>query len=212
MPAPGPRLLKPITTSGTLPAWNVADFCRPDASSSGELRQVSARLEALEQRLTSRGLNTNEEIDLRLRKAIDEIGEGKDFYKYININDDLQVATLGRRDLIGQALENPFDRQLAKARLGKYPGGGHAVSDRIEPNVGQVAVPDPRLDKLAAIGFDAFFEAQLAKLDGGLVPARIAIAHGESYDCWTRDGVSAELRASPRAPRAAPPAPPASGR
>jgi len=42
---------------------------------------------------------------------------------------------------------------------------------------------------LAAIGFDAFFEAQLAKLDGGLVPARIAIAHGESYDCWTRDGV-----------------------
>ena len=42
---------------------------------------------------------------------------------------------------------------------------------------------------LAAVGFDAFFEAQLDKLDGGLVPARIAIAHGESYDCWTRDGV-----------------------
>jgi ribosome biogenesis GTPase len=42
---------------------------------------------------------------------------------------------------------------------------------------------------LAAIGFDAFFETQLDKLDGDLVPARIAIAHGESYDCWTRDGV-----------------------
>lgn len=50
-------------------------------------------LEALRQRLTGRGLNTEQEIDLRLRKAIDEIGEGKDFYKYIIINDDLDVAT-----------------------------------------------------------------------------------------------------------------------
>ena len=50
-------------------------------------------LETLEQRLRSRGLNTEEEIDLRLRKAIDEIYEGKDFYQYIIINDDLEVAT-----------------------------------------------------------------------------------------------------------------------
>lgn len=50
-------------------------------------------LETLEQRLRSRGLNTEEEIDLRLRKAIDEIYEGKDFYNYIIINDDLAVAT-----------------------------------------------------------------------------------------------------------------------
>jgi len=50
-------------------------------------------LEALRQRLTGRGLNTEDEIDLRLRKAIDEIGEGKDFYQYIIINDDLEVAT-----------------------------------------------------------------------------------------------------------------------
>ena len=42
---------------------------------------------------------------------------------------------------------------------------------------------------LEAIGFDPFFGAQLEKLDGGLVPARIAIAHGESYVSWTRDGV-----------------------
>jgi ribosome biogenesis GTPase len=42
---------------------------------------------------------------------------------------------------------------------------------------------------LAAIGFDSFFEAQLGKLDGGLEPARIAVAHGESYISWTRDGV-----------------------
>jgi ribosome biogenesis GTPase len=42
---------------------------------------------------------------------------------------------------------------------------------------------------LEAIGFDPFFAAQLVGLDGGLVPARIAIAHGESYVSWTRDGV-----------------------
>ena len=48
---------------------------------------------------------------------------------------------------------------------------------------------DQTVPSLEAIGFDPFFEAQLAKLDGGLVPARIAIAHGESYVSWTRDGV-----------------------
>lgn len=50
-------------------------------------------LEALAQRLESRGLNTPEEIELRLRKAMLEIDEGKDFYNYIIINDNLFVAT-----------------------------------------------------------------------------------------------------------------------
>jgi guanylate kinase len=49
-------------------------------------------LDVLEQRLRSRGLNTDDEIDLRLRKAIDEIDEGKDFYDYIIINDTLEIA------------------------------------------------------------------------------------------------------------------------
>jgi guanylate kinase len=49
-------------------------------------------LETLKVRLRDRGLNTEDEIHLRLRKAIDEIDEGKDFYKYIIINDDLDVA------------------------------------------------------------------------------------------------------------------------
>ncbi|MDQ3283205.1 MAG: guanylate kinase [Acidobacteriota bacterium] len=49
-------------------------------------------LDVLERRLFNRGLNTNAEIDLRLRKAIDEINEGKDFYDYIIINDDLEIA------------------------------------------------------------------------------------------------------------------------
>lgn len=50
-------------------------------------------LEALEERLRARGLNSEDEIDLRLRKAIAEIDEGKGFYHYIIINDSLEVAT-----------------------------------------------------------------------------------------------------------------------
>ena len=50
-------------------------------------------LDVLEQRLRDRGLNTDEEIDTRLRKAIEEIDAGKEFYDYIIINDNLKVAT-----------------------------------------------------------------------------------------------------------------------
>lgn len=50
-------------------------------------------LEILEQRLRARGLNTDGEIETRLQKAIDEIDAGKEFYRYIIINDDLKVAT-----------------------------------------------------------------------------------------------------------------------
>lgn len=50
-------------------------------------------LDVLEQRLRDRGLNTEAEIDTRLRKAIAEIDAGKEFYKYIIINDDLREAT-----------------------------------------------------------------------------------------------------------------------
>jgi guanylate kinase len=49
-------------------------------------------LDVLERRLRSRGLNTDAEIELRLKKAIDEIDEGKEFYEYIIINDNLDVA------------------------------------------------------------------------------------------------------------------------
>jgi guanylate kinase len=47
----------------------------------------------LKRRLLARNLNTEEEIDRRLRKAADEIEAGKEFYKYVIINDDLNVAT-----------------------------------------------------------------------------------------------------------------------
>jgi guanylate kinase len=50
-------------------------------------------LDALEQRLRARGLNTDGEIELRLRKAVDEIDEGKEFYDYVIINDDVEIAT-----------------------------------------------------------------------------------------------------------------------
>lgn len=50
-------------------------------------------IDALEKRLRERGLNTEEEIDIRLRKALDEIDAGQGFYDYIIINDDLAEAT-----------------------------------------------------------------------------------------------------------------------
>ena len=43
---------------------------------------------------------------------------------------------------------------------------------------------------LERIGFGPFFAEQFARLEPGLVPARIAIAHGESYIAWTEGGVS----------------------
>lgn len=46
----------------------------------------------LEQRLRDRGLNSEDEIQTRLQKAVDEIDAGKEFYDYVIINDDLNVA------------------------------------------------------------------------------------------------------------------------
>lgn len=50
-------------------------------------------LDVLARRLHERGLNSDQEIETRLRKAIDEIDAGKEFYNYVIINDDLEVAT-----------------------------------------------------------------------------------------------------------------------
>jgi guanylate kinase len=49
--------------------------------------------EVLERRLKDRGLNTDTEIETRLQKAIAEIDAGKEFYRYIIINADLNEAT-----------------------------------------------------------------------------------------------------------------------
>jgi guanylate kinase len=46
----------------------------------------------LEQRLRDRGLYSEDEIQTRLQKAADEIDAGKEFYDYVIINDDLNVA------------------------------------------------------------------------------------------------------------------------
>ena len=51
---------------------------------------------------------------------------------------------------------------------------------------------------LERIGFGPFFAEQLASLDAGLVPARIAIAHGESYVAWTEAGVGKAIIAGRR--------------
>jgi ribosome biogenesis GTPase len=55
------------------------------------------------------------------------------------------------------------------------------------------------LRTLEAIGFDAHFRGQLAALGDDLVPARIAIAHGESYIAWTGRGACKAVLAGSRA-------------
>jgi ribosome biogenesis GTPase / thiamine phosphate phosphatase len=52
---------------------------------------------------------------------------------------------------------------------------------------------------LEALGFDAHFRDQLAALGGDLAPARIAIAHGESYIAWTERGPCKAVLAGSRA-------------
>ena len=49
-------------------------------------------INALQSRLESRGLNSRSEIDLRMKKAFDEIEQGLSFYDYIIINDKLELA------------------------------------------------------------------------------------------------------------------------
>jgi len=48
--------------------------------------------EELERRIRSRGLNTDAQIDTRLRKAYSEIEQGFNFYDYVIINDDKEIA------------------------------------------------------------------------------------------------------------------------
>jgi ribosome biogenesis GTPase len=55
---------------------------------------------------------------------------------------------------------------------------------------------------LATIGYDALFASALAALGADLTPARIAIAHGESYIAWTeRGGVCKAVLPSKQADR-----------
>jgi guanylate kinase len=46
----------------------------------------------LQRRLEQRGLNTADEIERRLQKAESEIAQGLNFYDYVIINDDRDVA------------------------------------------------------------------------------------------------------------------------
>lgn len=48
--------------------------------------------EELEGRLKKRGLNSEAEIEMRLNKALHEIEHGLEFYDYVIINDDFEVA------------------------------------------------------------------------------------------------------------------------
>jgi len=90
-------------------------------------------LEALEQRLRDRGLNSEREIQTRLRKAIDEIDASKEFYQYIIINDDLTAATeCVKAAIIGKKLQTKTaldaihrmaERLKEEERNGRTPRG-----------------------------------------------------------------------------------------
>lgn len=64
-----------------------------DKGRSSSIFIFPPRIEELEKRLQSRGLNTLAEITRRVEKALSEIDAGKEFYDYIIINDDLTIAT-----------------------------------------------------------------------------------------------------------------------
>jgi guanylate kinase len=90
-------------------------------------------LEALEQRLRDRHLNSDVEIATRLKKAIDEIDAGKEFYDYIIINDDrdaaaecLKSAIIARKLKTKTALEaisRMAERFREEERNGRTPRG-----------------------------------------------------------------------------------------
>ncbi len=86
----------------------------------------------LEQRLRERGLNSDEEIHTRLQKAADEIDAGKEFYNYVIINDQLNVAAeclkaaiIAKKLQTKTALEaiNAMAERLKEERHGRFARG-----------------------------------------------------------------------------------------
>ena len=86
----------------------------------------------LEQRLRDRGLNSEDEIQTRLQKAIDEIDAGKEFYDYVIINDQLNVAAeclkaaiIAKKLQTKTALEaiNAMAERLKEERDGRFTRG-----------------------------------------------------------------------------------------
>ncbi len=63
--------------------------------------------EELETRLRRRDLNSEDEIELRLRKASEEVEEGLSFYDYVIINDDFELAAQSlKAAMIGRKLKS----------------------------------------------------------------------------------------------------------
>jgi guanylate kinase len=86
----------------------------------------------LEQRLRDRGLNSEDEIQTRLQKAVDEIDAGKEFYDYVIINDELNVAAeclkaaiIAKKLQTKTALEaiTAMAERLKEERDGRFAGG-----------------------------------------------------------------------------------------
>jgi len=67
-----------------------SDLLRPRSLS---LFLFPPSFEELERRLIGRAVNSSEDIEIRLQKALSEIEQGSNFYDYVVINDDVDIAT-----------------------------------------------------------------------------------------------------------------------
>ena len=73
--------------------------------------------DVLEKRLRDRGLNSDQEIETRLRKAMDEIDAAKDFYNYVIINEQLKVAT---ECLKAAIVAKKLEKKTALQAIGRF--------------------------------------------------------------------------------------------
>jgi len=86
--------------------------------------------EELETRLRRRNLNSEDEINLRLRKAYTEIEEGLSFYDYFIINDDFDIAAESlKAAMIARKLKSSaaMNRLMEMARCFKEKRDGRSA-------------------------------------------------------------------------------------
>jgi guanylate kinase len=82
---------------------------------------IPQTFEELEKRIRDRGLNTEFEIDMRLKKAYSEIEQGFTFYDYVIINDDVAIAAeCLRAAIIAKKLKSSSALEKLRERAMKF--------------------------------------------------------------------------------------------
>jgi guanylate kinase len=83
--------------------------------------------DALKQRLFERRLNSRDEIDFRLEKAESEIEKGLEFYDYVIINDDREVAVeCLKAAVIAKKLKTSSSEEKLRQMALNFREGNHA--------------------------------------------------------------------------------------